>query len=147
MAQKSFSAAVSEWAAKTEQRMAAVFRQAAQTVANEVRVPKAAGGNMPVDTGNLRRSLMASMEAMPKVKEGEQTFSDNEGQIKLVIAGADLGQTVYLGFQANYARPQEYGTSKMAGNGFVRLTAQRWPQIVEEAAQTIQSRVEARNAR
>ncbi|MCC7253186.1 MAG: hypothetical protein IT540_15085 [Hyphomicrobium sp.] len=156
--------------------MLAVFRDAAQTVANEVRRPVAAGGNMPVKTGNLRRSLMASTSAMPLVRTGDdQVFSDNEEQINLVIAGANIGQTIYLGFQANYARHMEYGTQPhvieprnaealrwYAGGAsvfakrvqhpgtqpfaFVRKTAQNWPQIVAESAQRMQRRVEAREA-
>jgi hypothetical protein len=162
---------------KTQQRMEAVWRDAAQTVANEVRRPVSAGGNMPIDTGNLRRSLMASTAAIPEIRPTEiEGFVDNDGQITLVIAGAKLGQTIYLGFQANYAAHMEYGTAPhkifpkdkkalffhVGGAGvfaasvnhpgtkpfgFVRLTAQRWPQIVDASAQRIQSRVEARQSR
>ena len=172
----SFSAQVGAWAQQTQQRMQAVFRDAAQTVANEVRRPVASGGNMPVDTGNLRRSLMASTAAMPQIRTELEGFVDNEGQVTLVIAGARLGETIYLGFQANYAAHMEYGTkphkivpkdkqalffyiggaSVFAASvnhpgtkpfGFVRLTAQRWPQIVDASAQRIRGRVEARAAR
>ena len=153
---QSFHAQVSDWAGASKERLTAVFRDATQTVANEVRKPKAAGGNMPVDLGNLRRSLMASTAALPSVQTGnDQTFADNDGQITLVIAGAQLGQTIYLGFQAGYARRREYGFDgadslgryySERGDGFVRLTAQRWPEIVAESARKIQRRTEARAA-
>lgn len=151
---KSFTAQVGEWAAQTEKRLEAVFRDSAQTVANEMRKPKGGGGNMPVKTGNLRRSLLASTASMPGIRPGVTNFPDNDTQINLVIAGATLGQTIHLGFQAEYARRMEYGftgkdalgrTYNQAGNGFVRLTAQRWQQIVEQSAKTVQSRVMSRS--
>lgn len=131
---------------------------------------------MPVDTGNLRRSLMASTTEIPTISNNpDQTFADNDQQINLVIAGAEIGQTIYLGFQANYAAAMEYGTKphviepkdKLAlhwyqgGAGvfakrvnhpgtkpyaFVRLTAQRWGEIVSASVQRIRSRVDARKA-
>ncbi len=151
----SFSAQVGAWALQTRQRMEAGVRDAAQTVANDVRRPKAAGGNMPVLTGNLRRSLMASTAQMPSVQAGDVIFTNSDGQVTLTIAGMQLGQTIYLGFQAAYARRREYGFDgadalgryySESGDGFVRLTAQRWPQIVEASARRIQGRVEARAA-
>lgn len=153
---QSFHAQVSAWAAQSQQRLTNVFRDATQTVANEVRKPKSKGGNMPVDLGNLRRSLMASAATMPTVRTGkDQEFAENDGAISLVIAGASIGQTIYLGFQAGYARRREYGFSgadalgrhySEAGDGFVRLTAQRWPEIVADSAWKIQRRTEARAA-
>jgi hypothetical protein len=99
---------------------------------------------------------MASTSELPTVKTGEdQEFADNDGQISLVIAGAQLGETVFLGFQAAYAMRMEYGFVgadslgryfNQQGYGFVRLTAQRWPEIVEESARKIQGRVDARAA-
>ncbi|MEF2073486.1 hypothetical protein [Consotaella aegiceratis] len=148
-----FEAAVSAWAAKSERRMTAVFREATQSLSNEVRKPKSEGGHMPIVTGNLRRSLLASTSEIPTLKPGAEDFSENDKQITLTIAGATLGETIYLGFQAAYARRMEYGfkgqdslgrTYNQAGNGFVRLAVQRWQAIVDEAARTIQSRVESR---
>lgn len=115
--------------------MLAVGRHAAQTVANEVRRPRGAGGHMPVVTGNLRRSLMASTSFMPRMVSGTREFGDNDAQIELTIAGWKVTGTLYLGFQAAYARVREYD------NGFVRLTAQRWQSIVEESARIIKSRI------
>jgi hypothetical protein len=44
----SFAAQVSEWAKAEIEREEAVFRTAAQEVANEVRTPVADGGRMPL---------------------------------------------------------------------------------------------------
>jgi hypothetical protein len=147
---KSFSAQVSEWASAELDRAEAVFQTAAQTVANEVRNPVSEGGRMPVKTGNLRRSLMASTSTMPLIREGAEQFTD--GGIELIIAGAELGATVYLGFQAAYAARLNYGfvgqdslgrTYNQTGFGFVDAVSQRWPQIVAAAELTVRGRFEA----
>lgn len=133
-----FSASVNAWVRQSDARLQAVFRDAVQQVANDVRIPKAAGGNMPVDTGNLRRSLTASTVEMPRTTGNEKRTFDQDGitNITMTIAKAKLGETIYLGFQANYAPFQEIK------NGFVRLTAQRWPNIVQASATRIRQRVE-----
>jgi len=149
----SFAGTISEWGRAELERAEAIFQEAAKTVANEVRRPVADGGRMPVDTSNLRRSLMASTSDMPTVKPEKTTFSD--GGIELVIAGAQLGSTVYLGFQAAYAARMNYGfvgedslgrTYNQAGFGFVEAVAQRWPQFVTEAEAKVHGRSEAGSA-
>lgn len=129
MAGKSFDAAVSAWAQKAERRIVGVFREASRIAAAEMMRPKSAGGHMPVLSGRLQRSLMASTAAMPQVQWRAKDFPPNESEIAGVIAGAEIGQTIYLGFRAPYAQKAEYDE----GNGFVRLTAQRWQEIVAEA--------------
>jgi hypothetical protein len=135
-----FSAQVSKWAAKSEKRVEAVFKQATQDVAEQVKKPVSQGGNMRVDTGFLRASLMASTAHMPRINKDAkpspgQTYNGGDSEIALVIAGAEIKDTIYLGFTASYAAPREYH------DGFVRLTAQNWPKIVDNAARVIKSRV------
>jgi hypothetical protein len=146
---QSFSAQVGAWAAAEMERAEAVYQTAAQTVANEVRTPVAEGGRMPIKTGNLRRSLMASTSSMPTMVEGKQTFSD--GGVELIIAGAELGGTIYLGFQAAYAARMNYGfvgedslgrSYNQAGFGFIDAVSQRWVQIVAAAEATVRDRFE-----
>lgn len=149
---KSFSATVSEWARQTEARMTAVFRSSAQAMRDEVSTTVDEGGRLPVKTGNLRRSLLMSTAAMPTTKPG-QTWSSEQPDFEMVIGSAELGDKIYLGFQAAYARRLEYGfqgqdalgrTYHQEGRGFVAAAAQRWPQIVAEQAAVIQHRVEGR---
>lgn len=146
----SFAATISEWGRAEMDRAEAIFQDAAQTVANEVRKPLAEGGRMPIDTGNLRRSLMASTSEMPSIKPEQTTF--NDAGLEMVIAGAELGGTIFLGFQATYAARREFGfvgTDSLGrlynetGSGFVSATAQRWNQIVAEAEQRVRTRFES----
>jgi len=111
--------------AKYERRMEAVTKESAQRVAIEVK------RRTRRLTGFLRASLLASTSSMPIIDRDARPvegvpYAEDNTQIALVIAGASLGQTIYLGFTASYARPREFH------DGMVRLTAQRWPVIVGE---------------
>lgn len=147
----SFGAQVSEWVRQEKEREEAVFLTAAQMVANEVRETVPEGGRLPIDTGNLRRSLMASTASMPAVRGGDdQTFADSG--VEMVIAGTQLGGTLWLGFQAEYSLRMEFGfvgtdslgrVYNQSGFGFVERTAQRWSAIVSEAEAAVRNRFEA----
>ncbi len=102
------------------------------------------GGNMPVDTGYLRASLLASTSQMPTIREDArpadgQTYRE-DGQVALVIAGADLGETIYVGYTAAYARAVEYGHNGAPARAFVRLAAQNWQEIVTRVAAQAKAR-------
>lgn len=146
-----FAADIDAWVKETEQRMEAVFKESTQRVIEEVRKPVAKGGNMPVDTGFLRNSLMAStdgptpIDANAKPAAGasyDKTSDALSGPVSLVIASARLGQTIWACFTASYAGYMEYGTSKFAGYGFVRLAAQRWPRIVDQVVKELKERAQ-----
>lgn len=100
MTAQSFAATVGAWAAKVPNALEAVFKEAAQELVSQL------NELVPVDTGFLRASLMASTSAMPQLTRanpGVPVHSD-VGDIVLAIAGPDLGDTLYLGYTANYAR-------------------------------------------
>lgn len=159
--QRSFSAQIDEWVAATEVRMLAVFRESAQRVIAEMQKvgPSVAnpdggvGGNMPVDTGFLRASLLATLNSPAT----EMTFKDSdvevytwqEGQVQLVILGAKIGDVIYAVYTASYARRMEYGFSgtdslgreyNQEGYGFVRLASQKWQDIVSAVAAEAKAR-------
>lgn len=123
--------------------MEAVFKESAQRVIADMQIPVGAGGNMPVDTGALRASIQATLDApneMITFKEGAPT-AYNEGQVALVIASATLGQTIFATYSMNYARAVEYGSRGRAGRGFVRLAAQKWQSIVAAVVEEAKRRV------
>lgn len=133
----SFEHQVSEWVRETEQRLTAVFRESAQRVTNRM------SELTPVDTGFLRASLQAGLNAPANTTSNQNpggSFNYDGGQVALVIANAQLSDTIYATFGANYAQFVEYGTSKMAPRAFVRQAAAQWPQIVDEVAREAQSR-------
>lgn len=142
-----FAAKVKDWSEKRKRNQVYIFRSAAQKLVDAMLLSKFSGGNMPIDTGNLRRSLLASTSYMPIIQRGVQEFPDNYGQVQLTIAGAELTNTIYLGFQAEYAPRMEYGFTgqdslgrnyNQSGNGFVRLAAARWQSFVDAATKEIE---------
>src|SRR5690606_38783087 len=135
-----FHSQISEWARETEARMLAVFKMSAQEVIKEMSTTRLQGGRLPILTGNLRRSLLASTAMPPTTASGDKTF-DTEQDYGLVIASAELGSKIYAGFQAAYAYRQEYGFVgedslgryyNVSGKYFVNSAVLRWTQIVEE---------------
>lgn len=146
MAKLSFSAQVAAFAEKIPGAVDAVFKESVQEVVSEMQTPVGAGGRMRVDTGFLRASLMASTASMPQINpsmkpvEGK-SYSYDEGQIEAVIVGADIGDTLFLGYTAAYAGHREYGVNGQAPDAFVRSAAQRWDVIVEAKASELKRRL------
>lgn len=143
MPQQSFSAQVGAWVRKTKGAEEAVFKESTQRIIEIMQTPVAKGGNMPVDTGFLRSSLQAGLNSPqpgPTDNPGG-TFSYNPGDVALIIASADLGDTIYATYSANYARPVEYGANGRAGRRFVGLAAQRWQSTVSAVALEARRRV------
>jgi len=146
MPQKSFSAQVDAWVLQTKQRQEAVFKESSQRVIEEMQKPVAAGGNMPVDTGFLRASMLTTLGAPAtqiKFNPGSGVFNYTGTETVLTIARAEVGDAIYAVYTANYASYVEYGTRGRAGRGFVRLAAQRWKSIVAEVVNEAKARAAA----
>ncbi|MEM7675134.1 MAG: HK97 gp10 family phage protein [Myxococcota bacterium] len=131
----SFEAQVDAWVRKSERRMEAIRKEAAQRVIQEALRPVGEGGRMRVDTGFLRASGQISTASMPRIDlaatpSEEATYTVDEGAIAAVIAGADAEDTIYFGFTASYAAAREYGARGQAPDAFVRGAADQWQTIV-----------------
>ncbi|KAB2798977.1 HK97 gp10 family phage protein [Brucella anthropi] len=146
---KSFAATVGQWAVKVDGALEVVFKESAQELVSQMDKLLA---DMVYDqpssenyrrTGFLRASLMASREAMPRL------YRDNPGasvppdlqQVILVINSADIGDTIYLGYTANYAAYVHYGAKGAAPRPWVTLIAQRWEEIVAAKAKEVKQRL------
>lgn len=147
MAKSSFAAAVGEWCADVKEAQEAVFKEASQRLVHVLDdlITQLVYGSPETDyqrTGFLRASLMASTQAMPYLNRpnpGVPVGADY-GDVILVINGLELGETLYLGYTAEYGAYVHYGTSRMAGRPWVTMVAQRWQAIVAEAAAEVRSR-------
>ena len=124
----SFAASVKNWAEKTEVEQTAVLHQSLRLLDDEV------AASTPFKTGNLRNSRAVSTLARPAIEWKTKKFRDPSDAINNAIAGVEIGQTVYLGFRAPYA----YKVEK--AHAFLRLVAQRWKAITEEAARIVAGR-------
>lgn len=154
VAKTNFGAQINGWVKETEARMTAVFRSAAQEVIEEMQKPVTGGGNMPVDTGFLRASLQVGVNSGPvPANRPNPNPSAPKGSLdtytsevaSLAIAGANIGDTIYATYSANYGPHVEYGTSKMQARGFVRLAAAQWQVIVDH--QTVRAMLTAHSNR
>lgn len=136
----SFAAQVDDWVKETKQGMTAVFRESTQ------RTVSIAQARIPIDTGFAKASVRASIDSMPPIDPAFKgvkgsAYSYDGGQISVVIAGAELGQTIYVGWTANYVGVLETGSSKQAPSGFVGLAAAQWPATVNEVTSELKGRV------
>jgi hypothetical protein len=133
---RSFGADVNSWVLATQERLTAVFQSSAQEVISEMQKPRSEGGNMRIDTGFLRSSMQVTVNggAVPASQPNPNpngTFAYNAQAASLVIAGAEIGDTITASYSANYAPFREYGTSGQGPDGFVRLAAVQWQVIVQ----------------
>ena len=126
-----FTAQIKAFADKTKEKLEAVVKQSSQEVLSIAQTPVAQGGNMPVDTGFLRNSLIAELNG--------STVAGGADAYVLAVAGMELGDVIFAGWTANYARHVEYGTSRMAGRFFMLNAAQQWQQIVSRNAEIMRN--------
>lgn len=133
-----FGFKVSDWVNKSKDRVKAVRNESFQRLADIMQTPVSEGGNMPVRTGFLRSSLEASLNGAipPSVDHpGTGTYDWNPGKVNLVIASAELKDTINLTYTSRTASYVEYGTSRFEGRRFVGLAMQQWQTIVNQVCQ------------
>ena len=136
---KQASAVADAWALKCRKRALAIFRESVQRTIEEAQTPVAKGGKMRVDTGFLRGSGAASLTGMPTgprrpIEEGA-TFDFLGDGVTLTIGRAQLGDTIFFGWSAEYARARE------AQDGFLRSAAQNWRPTVAKVTQEAKTRI------
>lgn len=135
--------APSTWAASGQALLTALLRNSVQALAKEASLTVNEGGRVPVKTGNLSRSVVVDNKP-PTVIEGLAT-----GDYSLGIAAIVPGEPIFIGWQAKYARRQNYGfvgtdslgrTYNQAGFGFAEATAAKWPAILADEARKLGGR-------
>ena len=135
---------IGEWAKQTQERIEAVHKRSIELLAEEMIRTKANGGRLPVDTGNLARSQLASQVAMPKTSEGPFSGSN----VGAVVATMDVTKPIYISWQAVYSRRMNYGffgadslgrVYNQAGNYFLEGAISQWPQLVAAAVADVKA--------
>lgn len=129
-----FAAAVAGWTEKTEALQTDVLHQSVRQLVDETTTAKDAGGHMPVLTGNLRNSVAVSALAPITFDFRTKKFRNPADAVNNAIAGIEVGKPAWVGFRAPYAHKIE------VDSGFLRLPAQRWAQIVDEAVRVSKGR-------
>lgn len=131
-----FQAVVGGWAQDVLGAVETIFKESCQELVTQL------NALVPVDTGFLRNSLRASTTAMPVLSLANNgQVNIPAGEIMLVIAGADIGDTIYLGYTANYGAFVHYGANGQPGRPWVDMVAQRWASIVAAKSAEVKSRL------
>lgn len=123
----SFSSDVNKWTEKAQARMKLAIRKIALEVFREVIMMS------PVDTGRFKGNWQVAINEIP---QGTLEIDDKTGTVAMSKADAaalqlEVGEAIYLVNNLPYARPLEYGSSKQAPQGMIRITVRRWKPIVE----------------
>lgn len=144
-----FADNLTQWAKDTEARTLAVYRLSVELLGEEMSTTPAGGGKVPIQTGNLARSVLASTDGMPKTSDAPSTGSN----VGAVTATLRIDQPVWLGYQAKYARRVNSGfvgadklgrVYNQSGAHFVEYAIEMWPTIVRLAAEHTEAQVKAR---
>lgn len=129
--------------------MVAVFKEAAQDLANELNnevtrqvYDRPPAPTYPKRSGFLRASLVADTDQMPQLVRdnpgGDFSADAHMQQVLLTIQGMDGDDDVlYLGYTANYAAHVHYGSNGQTPAPWVTLVSQRWQSIVTAAAERV----------
>jgi len=82
----------------------------------------------PVDTAEFKDSWIGAIGSA-----STETFQPGRGAVSVLnatLGGFRVGQVFYYTNSTPQAVPLEFGHSEQAPQGMVRLTARRWPSIV-----------------
>lgn len=131
-----FTATVTAFAAGTIKRMQALVISSTVDLIEIAQTPTGKGGKMRVDTGFLRASGVYSFNGLPSgPARGAPDQQYNYNPVaEADLAGFNLGQTIWFGWTANYAKYRE------AYDGFLISALQRWQEIVDKRCEEIQRR-------
>lgn len=126
------------WAETANKLMTALLRNSVQELAQVASTTIPNGGRVPVDTGNLARSVVIDNKP-PVIIEGPAPSSGFSAGLAAIVPG----EPVYIGWTAIYSRRMNYGfvgpdslgrVYNQAGFGFAEAAAAQWPVIVARQA-------------
>ena len=125
-----FQADVGDWADRALDQLLRVAKQSTQDVIRDAQTPVAQGGNMPVDLGFLRNSIVSSIEGGASI--------GGEDAISLTISQLQLGDVINFEWTADYAVPRHYMVGVGQGGGLWRdIAAAKWQDIVAKNARAV----------
>lgn len=144
----SFSAQIDAWVHKVEGAIEAVFKESVQELVAQADqiltqlVYEAPPSPNYRRTGFLRSSVRVSTAAMPLANRPQGTPDGGYmAEIEVQIAGAELGETIYIGWTANYSSFVHWGARGRPPKPWVSLVAQRWSSIVDAKTAELKSRL------
>jgi hypothetical protein len=129
----SFDLDIAKWVAKANGNVDLVIRKISLDLFHRIILKS------PVDTGRFRGNWQVAIGSIPA---GTLTIDDKAGSATIAKAtaatlGLRAGQIIYLVNNLEYARALEYGHSKQAPAGMVRLTVQEYGAVVTKAVNEV----------
>jgi len=132
-----FGQQVAAHAERYKKRMRAVAKESVQQTVAIAQQPRGEGGRMRVDTGFLRASIAGNVGSMPSGESenpgGAFNYEGTATSVALLKWNPELGETLYIGWVANYSKYRE------SQDGFLRGSVELWPRTVNEVAQKVKA--------
>lgn len=125
----SFALDLSKWCEKVGDRADLLVRKVALDMGSNVI------SRSPVDTGRFRGNWQVGLNSRPggTVASLDTTGAATIGKVTGELQAARAGQVVYFANNLPYSVKLEYGHSKQAPGGMVRITVAEFQQTVNEA--------------
>ncbi len=128
---KTFIADVEAFTRLTKAKLLAVAKQSIQDTVRVAQTTVAQGGDMPVDTGFLRNSLVVELRGA-EVGTGADSYI-------LGLSAFQLGDPFQVAWSAEYALARHYNMNA-EGSLWRDKAAQQWQGIVQSNARRVASR-------
>ena len=125
---------IEEVARKTKRKLVTAFQELTQDITEEVIHAT------PWDTGFLRASWFVSINSPGGIPKGvglDPAGVQTIARASAEIAGAEIGDVIYVLNGAVYAKFLEFGTAYISPRAFVRGTIARAPQIAQRTIERI----------
>jgi len=126
-----FTADLARWQAQVGERSDLLVQGFSQTLANEAISGGKFSPGTPIDTGFARANWDGGIGAIPANPPAGSPGAA-VARVDEAVLRAQAGDLVYLSNTAPYIRRLEYGWSKQAPAGFIRLALAAGQQIADE---------------
>lgn len=125
-----FSAQIAEFVARAKGNADLVVRKVALDMFSRV-IEKT-----PVDSGRAKSSWLVAINSIPTGDPGtiDKSGAPSFARVNAEVVGLKAGDTIAMTSSLAYSRRLEYGWSKQAPEGMVRLTVLEFNGIVTQAA-------------
>lgn len=129
---QAFSLDISNWVEKVNARADLVVRMVAMRLFTRIVMMS------PVDTGRFRGNWQCEIGKANTHFDWEHYDKDGTrtiARIAQIVNSAKAGDTIYLSNNLAYALPLEYGHSRQAPAGMVRVSIQEMQAFIQQAKQ------------
>jgi len=136
---KAFAATLAKWQAQVPEKANLMVQGIATTLLDEMQNGGKYSPGTPIKTGFARSCWQGGLGSIPQNQPAASPDAAHSLALEVLVT-AKAGDVVYLANVCPYIGPLEYGHSKQAPTGFVRLALAALPRIVDEVGQFVVAR-------